>query len=77
MIHYSGGLTDMIRDPGTNLSSKRDMFQGPDDAEDSLGMLGWVFDPMFQLLRDKAFGIQEVWDCGLTRLVKGTLSFEC
>eukprot|EP00752_Nemacystus_decipiens_P002720 g2539.t1 len=44
---------------GTNLSSKRDLFQGPDDAEDSLGMLGWVFDPIFQLLRDKAFGIEE------------------
>lgn len=42
------------------MSSKRDLFQGPDDGEDSLGMLGWVFDPIFQLLRDKAFGIQEV-----------------
>eukprot|EP00903_Cladosiphon_okamuranus_P012440 g11653.t1 len=44
---------------GTHLSSKRDLFQGPDDGEDSLGMLGWAFDSIFQLLRDKAFGIQE------------------
>ncbi|CAN0228063.1 unnamed protein product, partial [Pylaiella littoralis] len=44
---------------GTNLSCKRELFQGLDETDDSLGMLGWVFDPMFQLLRDKAFGIQE------------------
>lgn len=53
-------LLGATKNEGTNLSSKRELFQGPDDADDSLGMLGWVFDPIFQLLRDKAFGIQEV-----------------
>lgn len=43
------------------MGTKRSMFQGSDeDVDDSLGILGWVFDPVFQLLRDKAFGIQEV-----------------
>eukprot|EP00904_Undaria_pinnatifida_P002469 jgi/Undpi1/12222/HiC_scaffold_5.g01898.m1 len=47
---------------GTNVSGKRDLYQGSDDDDDSLGVLGWVFDPMFQLLRDKAFGMQGFYE---------------
>lgn len=43
---------------GTSLSGKRDLYEGPDEADDSLGLAGWVFDPIYQLLRDKTFSMQ-------------------
>ncbi|CAM9957557.1 unnamed protein product, partial [Discosporangium mesarthrocarpum] len=42
---------------GTFNSSKRLLFQGPEESDESLGLLGWVISPVFQLLRDKSFGM--------------------
>lgn len=42
---------------GTSQSVKRLLYQGGDDGDDSFGLIGWVFDPIFHLLRDKGFGM--------------------
>lgn len=57
-LHTNSGFKTLSLKPGTSQSVKRLLYQGTEGADDSNGMVGWVFDPVFQLLRDKAFGMQ-------------------
>ncbi|CAM9329698.1 unnamed protein product, partial [Choristocarpus tenellus] len=51
---------------GTSTSNKRMLYQGPDDSDESIGLVGWVFRPIFQHLREKSVKMQGFYEFEVT-----------